>query len=84
MKVPKIYSVLDLFGASKRVAKTWIENGYSAVAYDIKISATHDICTEAGFKELITMGMQQLVSILWADLGQYCWVHSGEVSQCIL
>ena len=64
-RVAKIYSVLDLFGASQRVANTWIRNGYSAVAFDIKISANHDICTEAGFKELLSMAMQRLVLILW-------------------
>ena len=82
--VPKTYAVLDLFGASQRVANTWIRNGYSAVAFDIKISASHDICTEAGFKKLLEMAMQWLVLILGPNLGHSFSYHSGQVNACIL
>jgi len=46
---------LDLFGASGRVARTWSKAGYQSVGYDVKISHTHDICTETGMKVLLSM-----------------------------
>ena len=54
----KIYDVLDLFGATKRVASTWINSGYNGISYDIKISREHDVCTESGIKCLLGMMLQ--------------------------
>lgn len=56
--VGQVLSCLDLFGASKRVAETWIRAGYAACAFDIKLNVKHDIVTERGFKLLMAMGMQ--------------------------
>ena len=57
-RVNQVYSVLDLFGASKRVARTWERENYCAIGFDIKICSTHDLCSRMGFKILLTMGMQ--------------------------
>ena len=58
---------LDLFGASGRVARTWREAGYQSVGYDVKISRTHDICTETGFKMLLSMAAR-FPGLLFAPL----------------
>lgn len=57
------YHVLDLFGATESVSKVWREAGFEAIAFDVKISRQHDLCTMEGFKTLLRMGMQNLVSI---------------------
>ena len=51
---------LDLFGASGRIAKTWIDSGFGALGYDIKLSRFHDITQESGVKKLLTMAMRLL------------------------
>ena len=57
------YHLLEVFGASKGLQKTWHRAGKSGVSFDIKISKTHDLCTECGVKVLIQMGLQPLVSV---------------------
>jgi len=57
-RVTQVYSVLDLFGASRRVARTWERENYCAIGFDIKLSSLHDICSKTGFQILLTMGMQ--------------------------
>lgn len=58
--VTPTWSVLDLFGASRRVAKAWSREGYSSVSFDIKLSQTHDLCTQVGFFQLLKYGMESL------------------------
>lgn len=53
--------MLDLFGASTRVARTFIRGGYAAVSFDIKLSPKHDITCAFGFRVLCTMAMQKLI-----------------------
>ena len=65
-----MFDVLDVFGASCRIAETWRAAGYRAFSYDIKLSKNHDICTEDGFKLLLWKTMQSfgLMSWIWIDV----------------
>ena len=56
--VPKVYHVLDAFGASQQVSSVWKTRGLAGIAYDIKLAGGHDICGETGVKEFLRMGMQ--------------------------
>ena len=56
----QLYQVLDLFGASGRVAAAWEHAGFNAVGYDIKISQAHDICSRSGFECLVRQGLALL------------------------
>ena len=47
--------VLDVFGASQKVSETWERSGYHGQSYDIKLSKSHDITTEKGFKCLLQL-----------------------------
>ena len=58
LDVEKTFSCLDFFGASRRIASTWIQNGFSAVSFDIKLSKLHDLCSATGVHKLATYGMQ--------------------------
>ena len=60
MVIEQQYHVLDLFGASQRIAQTWIDHGYRGVSFDINLSALHDICSKTGFKVLLSYAMQFL------------------------
>ena len=51
---------IDVFGASGRVSKTWERAGYSAESFDVKLSPRHDLCSEQGFKTLMTLGLKNL------------------------
>ena len=59
-EVRRSVDCLDLFGASGRVKRTWEKAGYSASGYDIKLSKNHDICSLAGVKTLLVLGLQWL------------------------
>ena len=60
-RVQKRYHVLDLFGASKRVAETWEKAGWKGIAYDIQLDGKlHDITSELGWKTLARMGIEFL------------------------
>jgi len=67
--------VLDLFGASQSVGKTWSKAGYKALCFDIKLSQDNDIVSEVGFKGLLRGGLQCLVRLLWY-IGDY-WAVFG-------
>ena len=54
-------SVLDLFGASKRVSQTWQRAGYRGMSFDIKLDPTHDICSREGLFLLLRCGLRFLV-----------------------
>ena len=54
--VPKVYHVLDAFGASQQVSSVWKTRGLAGIAYDIKLAGGHDICGETGVKEFLRMG----------------------------
>lgn len=66
------YHVLDLFGASQRISKTWENAGYNPVCYDIKVHPTHDICCEQGFARLLGMAMQFHVTDVSAFFMSFC------------
>ena len=59
-QVNQVFHVIDVFGASRRVEQTWLDAGYEATAFDVKISRTHDICTQKGVKTLLRMALQFL------------------------
>jgi len=61
---------LDLFGASGRIAGTFVQAGYKALGFDIKINPLHDITQESGLKELIRVGMQLLDIELFPNVAQ--------------
>ena len=56
----QIYNCLDMFGASGRVAQTWVDAGFSAIGFDVKIDGGHDITSEDGVKTLLKMALQFL------------------------
>ena len=58
--VAKLWHCLDLFGASGRVATTWIDGGYSAISFDIKLHPGDDLCSQSGFYHLLKIGLQCL------------------------
>ncbi|CAK9105996.1 unnamed protein product [Durusdinium trenchii] len=57
-ELPKIYHVLDAFGASQKVCNVWQAQGLAGIAYDIKLAAGHDMTAEVGVKEFLRMGLQ--------------------------
>ena len=67
-KVMRKFHALDLFGASRRVTKTWASKGWNSISYDIKISKRHDITSMAGFMCLLAMAVQQLASVSFRHL----------------
>ena len=58
--VARIYDCLDMFGASQRVAQTWQDAGYRAIAFDVKLSRSHDLCSQKGVKVLLRMALELL------------------------
>lgn len=68
----RVYQVIDLFGASQKVSNTWKQEGFNAAGYDIKLSTSHDICSENGFRELLKMGCQGPVSCVDASQSVSC------------
>lgn len=57
-ELPKIYHVLDAFGASQKVCNVWQAQGLAGIAYDIKLAAGHDMTAEVGVKEFLRLGLQ--------------------------
>ena len=53
-------SVLDVFGVSQRVSEAWQKVDLNGFSFDIKLSREHDICSERGFKLLLTKAMEPL------------------------
>lgn len=49
----KVYDVLDLFGATQKVSRTFESAGHKSVSFDIKLSSTQDLVSESGFRELL-------------------------------
>ncbi|CAK0840887.1 unnamed protein product [Prorocentrum cordatum] len=45
--------VVDAFGASKTIQKTWKKRGETGIAYDIKCNPAHDIVSRDGFFVLL-------------------------------
>ena len=58
------YHVMDLFGASRKVATEWTAAGFGAIGYDIQFGANCDICSKSGFQRLLEMGLAFLVCYL--------------------
>ena len=54
----KTTHVLDLFGASQKVAQTWASAGYKGISYDIKLSPAHDVTSRSGFYNLLDLALQ--------------------------
>ncbi|CAL1142652.1 unnamed protein product [Cladocopium goreaui] len=52
-RAPKTLHVLDVFGVSCRMQSAFEEKGFVGFSYDIKLSKTHDITSESGFKVLL-------------------------------
>lgn len=57
----QVWDCLDMFGASGRVAQTWIDAGYNSIGFDVKNDRAHDITAEKGFKILLRMALEFLV-----------------------
>lgn len=57
---PRPFMCVDVFSASKRIARTFQSHGWSSVAYDVKTNSQHDITTKSGFLELVDMGLSNL------------------------
>ena len=55
------YHCLDWFGGSESVSKAWTTQGYRAMAFDIKLSGSHDMVSRAGCYVLLEMAAQSLV-----------------------
>ena len=56
--VARTYDCLDMFGASQRVAQTWKDAGYRAIAFDVKLSKSHDLCSKKGVQVLLRMALE--------------------------
>ena len=56
----KTLHVLDVFGVSKRMTQAFERVHLSGFSYDIKLSKSHDITSESGFKLLLKAAMQIL------------------------
>ena len=69
-RAPKTLHVLDVFGVSCRMQSAFEEKGFVGFSYDIKLSKTHDITSESGFKVLLEKAARQLdIKILWKKCG---------------
>lgn len=58
--VDRVYTCLDLFGASERVSMAWAQQGYLAASFDIKPNQLDDIVTKTGFYRLLHQAMLPL------------------------
>ena len=58
----KQFHVLDIFGASRRVASAWESQGYRGWSFDVKLDRGHDIVSELGFKLLLRKATELLDS----------------------
>ena len=73
--VEQIYDCVDVFGASQRIVDTWMDAGWNAIGFDIKIDQSHDVCSERGVKTLLKMGLQLLDSItIYKHMHIYAYV----------
>ena len=80
--LPQIYDCLDVFGASERVQDTWMDSGYQASSYDIKLSNDNDICAFNGFHTLMKLALQFLVSInMQLSCSGILWYHRFNIFQ---
>ena len=61
----KVYHVLDIFGASKRVTKAFQSKGYRGFAFDVKLSRDHDLTSRKGVMTLLRKVMEKLGWALW-------------------
>ena len=52
---------LDVFSASRGFQKMFEQHGHKSASYDIKTDGRFDITTKEGFKNLLTLGLQNLV-----------------------
>jgi len=50
--------LMDLFGASQTMARTFERAGWNAESYDIQLSRNHDITSESGFRTLCKMAVR--------------------------
>ena len=63
----KVYDVLDLFGATQKVSRTFASAGHTAISFDIKLSSTQDLVSEGGFRELLDIS-SRLPSLNFYDM----------------
>lgn len=61
--IQQTYHLLDVFGASQRMATTFQSEGFAATTYDIKLNEHHDICSSSGFMTLLELAFQLLTCI---------------------
>ena len=59
--VQQIYSCIDVFSASERIAETFEDAMEPAIAFDIKLNREHDLTSEVGVKNLLRLALQSLV-----------------------
>lgn len=72
-----MWDCLDVFGASGRVMRTWVDAGYEATNFDIKVSRSHDLCGESGVKALLTRGLEPLeqeIKVLHCFMMCFCFL----------
>ena len=72
----KLHQVIDLFGASRKVSRTWERLGFNAVAYDVKLNSKHDVVSREGFMTLVQMGLEYLGYVwIFLDSCGFVWIH---------
>ena len=59
------WDCLDLFSFTKRIMKTWVSRGHSAVAFDIKSDSREDVTVRSGFERLLVYGLGFLDCRSW-------------------
>ena len=57
-RAKKKFHLLDLYGASRKMAKAWEQDGWRAVSFDIKFGPSFDITSERGFRHLCQIAVQ--------------------------
>lgn len=58
----QIYDVIDFFGAACRMRDVFTQFGYRGIAYDVKIHAEHDLCSQSGFRAALAMTCRYFTS----------------------
>ena len=52
------YHLLDLFGGSRKMQRSWDRDGWCGISYDIRLSEMHDITSESGFRHLCQISLR--------------------------
>ena len=61
---PSDLHVVDVFGASRAISKTFARRHYRAAAWDIKLSCDMDATTESGWYSLLNLRLRMLLDYL--------------------